>query len=291
MVDLAAQLLNVESTETVSRSIINRTMLAGGRFEAHEFGRDQHSSASAGGVLNGLAGITELADDLLVAVVDAATGLIHSDGTVRSHDGDPQVGSTSWSESQILAGLLRRPTLCLQHRERVIALTSHLLARQEVDGGWPLRGGDAAEVTFAFYPAMALRRVYALGLWQPGQIRDALAAVARYISVQIQADRLTLEEQIIARAALNVIPVDLREPHAGPDPRSNAALLDSCCDLTGGLRLRNHTIVMYRQPAWHTITWRPLLYLCTRRWGSPLNPTNALLAAELVRSFNPAIGA
>jgi TIR domain len=290
LVELAAQLLGVDSIEAVGQAIIDRAMLRGGRFEAHEFGRDQHSSASAGGVLNGLAGIPELPDHVLAPVVDAAAELINPAGTVRTHDSDPQVGSTSWSEAQILAGLLRRPALALRHREKLITLTRHLLSRQDAEGGWPLRFGDAAEVTFAFYSAMALARAHRSGLGTH-EVRTALAATARHVTAQMAADRLTLEEQILARGALDAIPAQLRTPAINPAPLPNATLLDSCWDQTAGFRLRNHTIVVYRQPAWHTITWRPLLYLCARHWASPLNPTNALLAAELVRSFDPAISA
>lgn len=51
MENIAADLLKMEGTRRLARSDLRRSMLTGGRVEAHEFGRDRHSSASAGGLI------------------------------------------------------------------------------------------------------------------------------------------------------------------------------------------------------------------------------------------------
>jgi hypothetical protein len=61
------KLLGIASAEELAVSLIERASLPGGRVEAHEFGRDQHSSASAGAVLIGMAGIPVVSDHALMS--------------------------------------------------------------------------------------------------------------------------------------------------------------------------------------------------------------------------------
>lgn len=109
--DLAAELLGVRSIATVARGLVTRTLLPDGRVEAHEYGRQQHSSASAGAVLVGLAG-SRLVPDSIVAPFGAVVAALVDDlGRTRSHDGDAESGDSTWAQSQILLGLLMRPHL------------------------------------------------------------------------------------------------------------------------------------------------------------------------------------
>src|SRR6266852_549378 len=58
------KLLGIASAEELVTSLIERAALPGGWVESHEFGRDQHSSASAGAVLVGMAGVPSVSDML-----------------------------------------------------------------------------------------------------------------------------------------------------------------------------------------------------------------------------------
>ena len=71
---LAAQMLGVPSMEALAREQVRRALLPGGRVEAHEYGRKQHSSASAGGVLIGLAGSAAVSDSIVAPLVSVVAG-------------------------------------------------------------------------------------------------------------------------------------------------------------------------------------------------------------------------
>jgi hypothetical protein len=66
------KLLSIASAEELAMSLIERAALPGGRVESHEFGRDQHSSASAGAVLMGMAGVPSVSDHALMLHTDSA---------------------------------------------------------------------------------------------------------------------------------------------------------------------------------------------------------------------------
>jgi hypothetical protein len=123
----------------VARFIIERSLLPGGRFEAHEFGRRQHSSASAGGLLIGLSGIRALPDDLIVPVVDKAAAIILPDGRVRGHDSDRQAGDTTWSPllGEDLTSFLQR-TYANESRFVIVLVSAAFLASRWA-GNWEWR--------------------------------------------------------------------------------------------------------------------------------------------------------
>jgi hypothetical protein len=71
--------------------------------------------------------------------------------------------------------------------------------------------------------------------------------------------------------------------------RRREQILRACWSESVGLMLNNAVVVTYEQPVWFSITWRPLLYLCLRRWMSALDPVAVLLALELLEAFDPEI--
>jgi hypothetical protein len=142
---LAAQLLEVPSMTALARAQVRPALLPGGRVEAHEYGRRQHSSASAGGVLLGLSGPAEVPDSIISPLSAVVSELIDNEGRVRSHDGDLVSGDSTWAQAQVLLGLLRRPHL-LPAPDKLSALTKRLLSQRDENGGWPLRDGEPASL-------------------------------------------------------------------------------------------------------------------------------------------------
>ncbi|MDN3353769.1 TIR domain-containing protein [Actinomadura sp. DC4] len=288
---LTAKMLHISSVEELARSLISRAMLVSGRFEAHEFGRNQHSSASAGGFLIGISGIRGIRDEVVRPVVDGVLGLLDADGSARGHDNDASAGRTSWTESQLLFGLLCRPHLVTGEYDLLRGLAGALLAKQHSGGGWPLREGEDPEFTFAFYPALALSRAYRTGVRQEEGVRVALAATAHYLENVLHQQKISVEEAILGYSALERVYAVIGESPTISLRENKKQILESAWDAEGGLRLQDRLIIIYRQPAWHSLTWHPLLYLCLRRWSSPLAPVNALLGAELLDGFSPSISA
>lgn len=287
---LAEQLLGGNHPTTLARSILQRSMLAGGRFEAHEFGRNQHSSASAGGLLIGLSAIRALSDDDIASAVRAVLGLIQPNGRVRGHDADAAAGDTSWAESQILLGLLSRPHLIADDPIGVCSLVDRLISLQHPSGGWPLRAGEEPSVTFAFYSVLALSLVSQRNIGNAKPI-DALRMAGTYLQTVLDSDSPNLTERVLALYAYERL---LRTPVAAtltPRREYRREVLEQCWNASGGLQLRDQVIAIYSQPVWHSITWRPLLYLCFRKWVTPLEPVAASLAQELIDTFNPAVRA
>lgn len=281
---LAAELLGVPSITDLARAQLARSVLPGGRIEAHEFGRDQHSSASAGGVLIGLAGCPCLPDSLVSPLVHLVSALVDDTGQVRPHDGNRRNGDSTWAEAQILLGLLTRPHLTAATAE-VIALIDRLTSLQHKAGGWPLRTGGDPTSTFTFYPALALARAAQLG-FRAGKAIAALRATERFLDRQLASVSTCLEERVLAQFAFERATASTGSPSGS---HRRAEILDSCWHARTGIRLDDRQITIHDQPVWQSITWRPLLYLCLRQWTAPLSAVGTVLGAELVESFDPRI--
>jgi hypothetical protein len=152
---LAAELLGVNDFRALCESVLARSMLPGQRFEADEFGRDEHSSASAGVILNGVASLPCIEPSVRDAVVDGVWSLVRNDGTLRGHDRQTNVGTTSWSLAQVLLGLSRFGSPRIRSSKPFHAAVTRLRECQDdADGGWLLRRHDLKDVLFAFYPAL-----------------------------------------------------------------------------------------------------------------------------------------
>jgi hypothetical protein len=139
------KLLGIASAEELAMSLIERAALPGGRVESHEFGRDQHSSASAGAVLMGMAGVPSVSDHALMLFFQRVADLVDQTGSVKGHDADADASMASWAISQILLGLL----LCAERLgtrvARVDEMVRTLVQLQDQEtGGWPLRPGEDA---------------------------------------------------------------------------------------------------------------------------------------------------
>ncbi len=280
--ELAAQLLGVPSMTALARAQVRRALLPGGRVEAHEYGRKQHSSASAGGMLVGLSGSPEVPDSVVAPLSAVACDLIDVEGRVRCHDGDVQSGDTTWAQAQVLLGLLLRPHL-LAKRDRVSALARRLLSQRDESGGWPLRESDPASLTFTFYPVLALAKALDLGF---EGAREALRVTSHYLEERLGDGRGGLEERVMAHFALERIATVVAEPVPVEVDRRRVELLDACWSAGQGLRVCDRLVTVFRQPVWHSIIWRPLLYLCLRRWVSPLRVLGVLVGGELIDSFD-----
>lgn len=282
--DLAAQLLGVSSIAALARSQVARAVLPDGRVEAHEYGRQQHSSASAGGVLIGLSGAHGVPDSIVAPLSALAGALIDDDGRVRSHDGDAESGDSTWAQSQILLGLLLRPHL-VRWPGKLDALIGRLMSLRDAGGGWPLRAGEAPTLTFTFYPVLALSRARQLGLRVDG-FGDALRATADFVTSSMRSSRFGLEERLLGQFVLERIATASDGEVPATLVSQRGELIEACWRADTGIQLQDQLITIYRQPVWHSITWRPLLYLCLRRWISPLSAIGALLGTELIHSFD-----
>lgn len=284
--ELAAQLLEVPSMTALARAQVRRALLPGGRVEAHEYGRKQHSSASAGGVLIGLSGSSVVPDSVIAPLIAVVSALIDDEGRVRSHDGDADSCDSTWAQAQVLLGLLLRPHL-VPSPDKLNALTKRLLALRDENGGWPLRDGEPASPAFTFYPALALARALDLGV---AGAREALRVTARYVEDGLRAGRFGLEQQLMAHFALERIATAVAGSVPADLVRDRAQLLDACWLAGAGLQVHDRPVTVTRQPVWHFMIWRPLLYLCLRRWVSALSVPGILLGGELVHSFDHELG-
>src|SRR5882724_1722342 len=104
-------LLHIGSFDHLADSILSRAVLPGGRFEAHEFGRQEHSTASGAGILIAFGAVPEVSDAVIGEMIAALASYIGDDGNVVGHDPAQYARPTSWREAQVLLGILTRPTL------------------------------------------------------------------------------------------------------------------------------------------------------------------------------------
>ena len=284
---MIADLLEIDSVDDLIAGLVSRSVLPGGRFEAQGFGLGQHSTASAGAVLVGLGGTPEVSDDVLRPLVQAAADLVYADGSVRGHDADSRVGSTSWSVAQLLLGLSTRASL--GGGARIQDLARYLMSFQDPrDGGWPFRFTERSSPVFAFYPSLALARAHRLGLISGEDVDRSIRQLARHHRRTLLSPELSPEERLLALTALEIlvqsssrsIPVGFL---AGERVRAIEA-----CSPPGAFSavVRDRTIVADEQPMWHAMLWAPLLYLCVRRWVAPLHPVATVLARDLLANFD-----
>jgi hypothetical protein len=207
----------------------------------------------------------------------------------RTHDGDAESGDTTWSQSQVLLGLLQRPQLIDEPRT-LTTLISRLLSLRDPEGGWPFRDGDSPTLMFTFYPVLALTRAMDLGL-APADVPEALRATVTFIQLGLRSGQFSAVGQLLARFALERI-LRVNGGEVTPDlARQRAQLIDACWRPETGLRIHDQPVIVTRQPVWHSMTWRPLLYLCLRRWVSPLSVLGVLVGGELISSFDRDLGA
>ncbi|GAB3967440.1 hypothetical protein GCM10027615_16900 [Plantactinospora veratri] len=286
------QLLGHEPLDLVEY-LLARSRLTDGRFEAHEFGRNQHSSASAGALLMGLAGMPAVPDRVLHPLVREVEELVDDDGMIRGHDAHSDAPPTSWGQAQILLGLLIRPRLTDLLEVKITALVNRLVGAQDSDtGAWPLRPGDEPRALFAFYPALSLARLSTLTVVEDKPIRSALLRARGYLAETIEEDRDSPEEQLLALRALEVISRlhPARYHDADKLAELRVTVLDRLWPAGAAMRVQNRSVVVYPQPTWHAMIWRPLLYLAVRG-TSPLAPLPVRLGYELVTTFDPAVKA
>jgi hypothetical protein len=281
------QLLQVDSFDALVRSLLDRMLLGGSRFEAHEFGRNQHSSASAAAILMGFSKVSAVSDSTIAPIVSAVERLIEVDGSVRGHDEGPG-NFTTWSGAQLLLSLLVRPHLAVG-RPRLVALVSRILGAQKPAGGWSLREDDNARLLFTFYPGVALLQADRVGIGNRSDIRAALARAASYIVDAIRLNEGVVEEQMLALRVLHLVDRALPGLVQADQGRLREEIENRLLD-RGGSGFLDQTVVVYPQPTWHAIIWRPLLYLACPEI-SPLGQPKLLLGQELVFAFDPDIAA
>lgn len=287
----AEQLLGIGSIEDLATSLIDRASLARGRVEAYEFGRGQHSSASAGAMLAGLAGVPLLANHVLEPFFGRVSRLVRSTGTMYGHDGDRVASTTSWAISQVLLGLSIGARRLGVRVPRVHKMVAALLRLQDpASGGWPLRPGEDARPVFSFYAVLALAHVWRSGADRSDELVRSLGHAYDYLARCLRQSVESLEELSLAfRAlvALRRVMVDAGLATTDLDlPGIADSLRERAWSPTGGVLLRNRTIATYRQPTWHMTLWRPLFSLAMRGDSSPLSPLDALLGHELVGAFS-----
>src|SRR5882757_3294033 len=284
------KLLGIASAEELAMSLIERAALPGGRVESHEFGRDQHSSASAGAVLMGMAGVPSVSDHALMLFFQRVADLVDQTGSVKGHDADADASMASWAISQILLGLL----LCAERLgtrvARVDEMVRTLVQLQDQEtGGWPLRPGEDAMPAFSFYPTLALARVWRSGVDRGDRLARSLRGAADYLATGLRASTTSLEELLLMRRAFVVLRRTLVGTGLVPADLDLRAITDSlrerALSRSHGMLLQNRPVVQYRQPTWHVTLWRPLLFPAVRGPGTPISPLDALLAHELVGAF------
>jgi hypothetical protein len=290
-----AALLGIGYADRLAASLIERAALPGGRVEAHEFGRDQHSSASAGAMLLGMASIPSISDEVLTPLFRRVAGLVRSNGTVNGHDGQ-HAPQTSWAVAQVLLGLLvggRRLDLRVPRLGKLVATLVRLQDRDT--GGWALRAGESPRPVFSFYASLALAHVWRSGLARSDQLARSLVGAGDYLVGCLRQSTAPVEELLLTLRALTVLVRTL----------VGTGLCRTDLDLAGtadglrerayssrhGILLRDLPVFTYAQPTWHMTLWRPLLWLAVRGQASPLAPPDALLGHELVGAFRPDVRA
>jgi hypothetical protein len=162
-------------------------------------------------------------------------------------------------------------------------LASYLLSFQEpASGGWPFRFDETSSPVFAFYPSLALARVYRGGFMRGEMIERPMTQLVRFHRGRLAASDLPIEERILSLTALEVLIASLRRPMAsGYLAPLRGSVTDGGYDSDAHrLILTDRTVVANEQPMWHATLWSPLLYICLRRWASPMHPTAALVAGR-----------
>ena len=271
-----ATLLGIGSPEDLAASLIERASLTGGRVEGYEYGRDQHSSASAGAMLLGMASVPAVSHDVLTPFFRRVAGLVKANGAVNGHDGDRVSAASSWAIAQVLLGLLVGARRLGVRIPRLHKLVAALVGLQDHDsGGWPLRLGEPPRLTFSFYPVLALAHVWRSGADRSDQIARSLAGAQDYLVRCLRQPVASVEEMLLAVRALTILSrvlVGTGLVTADLDLSATAdSLRERAWSSVRGLLLRNQSIVTYRLPTWAMTLWRPLFWLAVRGDASPLS--------------------
>ncbi|MFL6127253.1 TIR domain-containing protein [Actinophytocola sp.] len=272
-------------------SMLRRCMLPGQRFEADEFGRDEHSSASAGVILNGVASLPCIEPSVRDVIVKSVWSLVKDDGTLRGHDRQANVGTTSWSLAQVLLGLSRFGSPLIRSSKPFHAAMTRLReCHDDADGGWLLRRHDLKDSLFAFYPALLFAELSRDHHWRD-TARDVLARTRTHLMTVLPGNT-TLIDKILAAHIIDriekVVPASSQE--RGEFERQRAALLNALVG-DSDLLVEDRIVQNNVQPRWHHVTWTGALYPCTRHWGLVTAPYNVLIGDRLLREFDVEKGA
>ncbi|GIH11582.1 hypothetical protein Rhe02_96490 [Rhizocola hellebori] len=291
--DVASQLLDVSSFRDLCVSVLHKCLLDDGRFEAGQFGRKQHSSASAGAVLNGVASLPHVPDHLREHTQALGYALIGDDGHLRGHDEDPGDGTTSWSLSQVLYGVAKgHSSHDIESPKYAAALFRLLTLQNRVDGSWSLRHGDFVDPSLAFYPALLFERLIRQRSSYAETVREPLSQTAAYF-LDVAASTATPDiNAVLAMSALDRVAAlaGINEKTLARYRQRRAELISELVDEHGDLRLGDMHISNELQPRWHSVTWAAILYACTRHWGGIQSSHNLHLSARLLQAFDSAEG-
>ncbi|MFQ4149736.1 toll/interleukin-1 receptor domain-containing protein [Arthrobacter sp. LAPM80] len=285
----AAELLRVDDFPTLVESILARSRLGGNKFEAGEFGRNEHSTATAGVVLNGIGSLPFLSNEVRSDIAASVFSLVADDGTVVCHDGEATIGTTSWSLSQVLLGLWRFGGI---HERESTAFRNGILRLvrcQTADHGWQLNDGDLVDPIFAVYPTLLFLRLSHDTQWT-SFAQPILARTRAYLMTMFQPEaKATPLDKVLAMSLVERIDrvMPTRADQHSIAQQHKAGLIGSLMNSAGELTLRDQDVRNDIQPRWHSTTWVPPLYLFTRQWGGPLSPYNLLIGERLVNEFDP----
>lgn len=286
--DTASRLISVSSFQDLCLSVLKRCLLDDGRFEAGRFGRNQHSSASAGAVLNGVGSVPCLPRALRRRTRSLGYSLIGPDGRLKGHDEQPDDGTTSWSLAQVLLGVTRKSGDRFVESAPYANALSRLIGLQHRDSGaWPLREGDFDDISFAFYPVLLFDRLIRDRTSHAAQVVEPLRMTASHLLRAAYSASHT--NMVLAVSALDRIAAlgQLSGPQHRQYLECKARLQTCILGDTGDLQLDNKYLQNELQPRWHSITWSPLLYACTRQWGGVQSSHNLQIANRLIESFDP----
>ncbi|MEU9923770.1 toll/interleukin-1 receptor domain-containing protein [Streptomyces griseoluteus] len=286
--EVASELLDVGSFSDVCLSVLNRCLLADGRFEAGRFERGQHSSASAGAVLNGVACLPFVPAELRMQARVRGYALLSNEGTLRGHDEHPGDGTTSWSLAQVLLGVARDPDDRYVRSTNFACGLARLLALQDrSNGSWPLRADDVVDPSFAFYPTLLFERLTRHGPYVE-TVREPLRLTTEYLLQIASSSEQANVDAILALSALDKIFAlgKLSEEQVSQYTTCKARLVTDLVDEFGNLQVSDKLLQNDLQPRWHSLTWTALLYACTRRWGGVQSSHNLQISARLVSSFD-----
>ncbi|RAS63924.1 TIR domain-containing protein [Lentzea atacamensis] len=287
--DVASELLSVHSFQDVCLSVLDRCLLDDGRFEAGQFGRRQHSSASAGAVLNGVASIPCVPIQLQQHVRELGYLLLTSEGQLRGHDEHPGDGTTCWSLAQVLHGIAKSAD---DRRLRSANFTNglkNLLALQNrLDGSWPLRDGDFNDPVFAFYPVLLFERLIRHRVPYTESVREPMRLTTKYLLHIASTATTGTTDAVLAVSALDRIfrLGRLNKESANRYLENKTRLISNLVDEAGALQISDKYVQNNLQPRWHSVTWTPILYACTRRWGGVQSSHNFQISARLIESFD-----
>ena len=286
--DTASELLSLGSFRDLCMSVLDRCLLDDGRFEAGRFGHEQHSSASAGAVLNGVCSIPFIPGEIRRRTRESGYRLISADGYLRGHDEHPHDGTTSWSLAQVLLGIAKEGDRFVESVHYTKALSRLLSLQNRDSGSWPLRVGDFDDTSFAFYPTLLFERLIRSRASHAGMLLQPLRLTASYL-LNVASSAAMNTDMVLAVSALDRISAlgELTEQQLHRYLDCKAKLLTNLVDEAGQIQLEDKYIQNELQPRWHSITWSPLLYACTRSWGGERSDHNLQVANRLIDSFDP----